>query len=83
MPTKAFLVASEFTGEEIALLLARNPEIQIFVYTQDYRYLAAIPEILQDQGLKMTEMVQIGVSRLNSKGTFDREDAPWLVAAEK
>ena len=83
VPTKAFLVASEYTGEEIAWLLARNPEIQIFVYTLDYKYLAAIPEILQDQGLKMTEMVQIGVSRLSAKGTFDREDAPWLITAAR
>lgn len=83
IPTKAFLVASEYTGEEIALLLSRNPEIQIFVYTLDYKYLAALPEILQSQGLKMTEMVQIGVSRLTPKGTFDREDAPWLITAEK
>lgn len=83
VPTKAFLVASEYTGEEIAWLLARNPSIQIFVYTLDYRYLAALPGIFEAQGLNMTEMVQIGVSRLNSKGTFDREDAPWLVAAEK
>ena len=81
VPTKAFLVASEFTGEEIALLIARNPEIQIFVYTLDYKYLAAIPEILRSQGLEITEMVQIGVSRLNSKGTFDRENAPWLITA--
>lgn len=83
VPTKAFLVASEYTGEEIAWLLARNPAIQIFVYTLDYKYLAALPEIFGAQGLKMTEMVQIGVSRLSAKRTFDREDAPWLIAAAR
>lgn len=83
VPTKAFLVASEYTGEEIAWLLARNPSIQIFVYTLDYRYLAALPGIFEAQGLNMTEMVQIGVSRLSAKGTFDREDAPWLITAAR
>ncbi len=83
VPSKAFLVASEQTAEEIALLLERNPDMQIFVYTLDYPHLSALPEILKKQGLRMEEMVQIGVSRLSSRGTFDREPAPWLLTAHR
>ncbi len=81
VPSKAFLVASEYTESEIAFLLSRNPAMQIFVYTLDYQYLADLPGIFARQGLKTEEMVQLGVSRLNSKGLFDREPAPWLVSA--
>lgn len=81
VPSKAFLVASEYTEMEIGFLLSRNPEMQIFVYTLDYQYLSKLPSIFANQGLKIEDMVQIGVSRLNSKGRFDREDAPWLVKA--
>lgn len=81
VPAKAFLVASEYTEMEIAFLLSRNPEMQIFVYTLDYQYLAKLPSIFAHQGLKIEEMVQIGVSRLGAKGNFDREPAPWLAKA--
>ena len=80
LPTTAFIVASSQTEEEIALLLRRNPEMRIFVYTLDFGRLAALPGIFAAHGLKIHEMVQIGVSRLGSKGTMDREPAPWLIS---
>ena len=83
VPSKAFLVASEYTEQEISFLLSRNPEMQIFVYTLEYSHLANLSGILARQGLKMEEMVQLGVSRLNSKGSFDREPAPWLITAAR
>ena len=83
VPSKAFIVASEHTDEEIGLLLDKNPQMQIFVYTLDYARLSELPGIFARHGLKMEEMVQLGVSRLSSKGTFDREPAPWLATAAK
>ena len=79
VPDMAFLVASDYLEEEIAWLLEQNPKMWIFVYTLDYRYLAAVPEIFERNGLTTQDMVQIGVSRLNAKGSFDREPAPWLI----
>lgn len=79
LPSLAFLVASQYTSEEIAFLLGRNPEMRIFVYTLDFHQLSALPGIFAAQGLKLQEAVQLGVSRLNSKGSFDREPAPWLL----
>lgn len=83
VPAKAFLVASEHTESEITFLLSRNPEMQIFVYTLDFNHLANLPGVFARQGLKVEEMVQLGVSRLNAKGSFDREPAPWLITAGK
>ena len=83
VPSLAFLVASEYTASEIAFLLGRNPEMRIFVYTLDFHQLSALPGIFSSQGLKIQELVQVGVSRLNSKGAFDREPAPWLISGQR
>lgn len=83
VPGTAFLVASEYLEREITWLVARNPEIRIFIYTLDFSLLAKIPGILQENGLSMEEMIQIGVSRLDSKGQMNREEAPWLITAGK
>jgi precorrin-6Y C5,15-methyltransferase (decarboxylating) len=83
VPSLAFLVASEYTESEIAFLLSRNPDMRIFVYTLDFQQLSSIPSIFAKHGLKIQDMIQVGVSRLTSKGTFDREPAPWLIAGTR
>lgn len=82
VPNTAFLVASEYLEEEIALLLQQKQDMRIFVYTLDFGQLAAIPGIFKAHGITTTECVQIGVSRLNSKGAMDREPAPWLISGQ-
>ena len=57
--------------------------MQIFVYTLDFQQLSALPSIFSAQGLKIQELVQVGVSRLNNKGSFDREPAPWLISGQR
>lgn len=57
--------------------------MQIFVYTLDFQQLSALPSIFSSQGLKIQELVQVGVSRLNNKGSFDREPAPWLISGQR
>ena len=80
VPTLAFLVASEHTEAEISALLARNPNMRIFVYTLEFSYLADLPAIFSRQGLKIQELIQVGVTRLGGKGTMEREPAPWLIS---
>lgn len=82
VPNTAFLVASQYLEEEISLLLQRKRDMRLFVYTLDFAQLAAIPGIFQAHGVTMTECVQIGVSRLGSKGAMDREPAPWLISGQ-
>ena len=83
VPTTAFLVASEYMEGEISWLLERNPEIKIYIYTLDARRFADIPNIFMKHGIKTTEMIQIAVNRMTTKGTMDREPAPWLIAGSK
>ena len=83
VPSTAFLVASEHTASEIAFLLGRNSQMRIFVYTLDFHQLSSLPGIFSSQGLKVQELIQVGVSRLNAKGSFDREPAPWLISGQR
>ena len=82
-PSTAFLVASKQMEEEIACLLEKNPDIRIFVYTLDARRFAEIPNIFRKYGLKTTEMIQLAVNRMTTKGIMDREPAPWLIAGHR
>ncbi len=81
-PSAAFLVASQYMEQEIAALVQRNPAIRLFVYTLDLRCLSAIPAIFARHGITLTEAVQVGVSRLDSKWELDREPAPWLLSGQ-
>ena len=49
----------------------------------DFHQLSALPGIFSSQGLKVQELIQVGVSRLNAKGSFDREPAPWLISGQR
>jgi len=82
VPHTAFLVASRYLEEELALLLERNPKMRIFVYTLDFAYLTKIPGIFEKHGLTLTECTRLSISRLSSKGTLDQEPAPWLFAGQ-
>ncbi len=82
VPGTAFLVASKFTEREIATLISRNPAMSIFVYTLDFRYLAAIPSMLERHGITVTEAIQVGITRLGVKGELDSEPSPWLICGQ-
>lgn len=81
-PGTAFLVASKYMEQEIAELLARNPRIRLFVYTLDFRHLSAVPKIFERHHVEITEVVQIGVNRMDSRGELASDPAPWLIAGQ-
>ena len=80
VPTLTFLVASASMEQEIACLRKLNPQMEFVIYTLDFRCAASLPELLEQNGLKETEVIQVSVSKLNSKNTFDTEPAPWIVS---
>ena len=82
VPGTAFLVASKYMEHEIETLIRRNPKIRLFVYTLGFRYLSAVPKIFERHGIALTEAIQVGVNRLNSRGEMESEPAPWLIAGQ-
>lgn len=79
VPSLCMLVASASMEQEIECLLRRNPHMEFVIYTLDFRCAAAIPDMFGRYGIKETEVIQIAVSKLTAKNTFETEPAPWLI----
>lgn len=82
VPSLVFLVASASTDQELACLTAINPNINVVIYTLDFRAAAEIPKTLQNLGLTDIETIQISVAKLGSHNTFKQEPAPWIITAK-
>ena len=78
VPSLVFLVASASTDQELAYLTSINPNINVVVYTLDFKVAASMPDTLQSLGLTDIDTIQISVSRLG-RNTFMHEVAPWII----
>ncbi len=83
VPDMAFIVASKRTNHEIQNLLAVNPEMDFVFYTLDFELLMDMPEIFKNNELERTEIINVGVSRVNSKNLVDPFPAPWIISAKR
>lgn len=81
IPTSVFMVASASTDQELTYLLNVNPNINVIIYTLDFKVAAGITDTLQNLGLTDIDTIQVAVSKLGSKNTFKQEPAPWIITA--
>lgn len=79
IPSLCMLVASASMEQEIECMLRINPHMEFVIYTLDFRCAANIPDMFQRYGIGETEVIQISVSKLSPKHTFETEPAPWLI----
>lgn len=82
VPSLVFLVASASMEQEIECLTKLNPKISIVVYTLDFGVAANISNIFEKYGIKDTEVIQVSVSKLNSKNSFEQQPAPWIITGK-
>ena len=80
VPTLTFLVASASMEQEIQCMLRLNPHMDFEVYTLDFRCAASLPALFEQYGIGETEVIQVSVSKLTSRNTFQTEPAPWIVS---
>ena len=80
VPTLTFLVASASMEQEIQCMLRLNPHMEFVVYTLDFRCAASLPALFERYGIGETEVIQVSVSKLTSRNTFQTEPAPWIVS---
>lgn len=82
-PRVAFLVATkEDIENDIVSLLKVNPKIKFIVYTLELNILADIKYIMQKHGVKVTEVMQITVSKTDKNSVFVAQPSPWLITGE-
>lgn len=82
VPSLAFIVASASMEQEIECLLKLNPQIEIVIYTLDFTVAATLPDTFEKYGIKDVEVIQIAVSKLNSKNSFEQQPAPWIISGK-
>ena len=81
-PDVTMLVASASMEQEIACLLNRNPNMELVIYTLDFSIASRLPDKLREMGFGDVEVIQITVSKLSSKNTFDTQPAPWIISCQ-
>jgi len=81
IPSSVFMVASASTDQELTYLLNVNPNINVIIYTLDFKVAAGITDTLQNLGLTDIDTIQVAISKLGSKNTFKQEPAPWIITA--
>ena len=76
------MVASASADQELKLLTQLNPEINVVVYTLDFKVAASMQNTLQELGLADVETIQVSVAKLGSNNTFKQQPAPWIISAK-
>lgn len=79
VPSLVFLVASASTDQELAYLTQLNPNINVVIYTLDFKVAAGIQSTLHSLGITDIDTIQVSVSKLGSNNTFKQEPAPWII----
>lgn len=83
VPRVAFIVATrENIEDDIMSLLKINPKIKFIFYTLELDILSDIKYILEKHGIKVTEVMQITVSKTDRNSVFVAQPAPWIITGE-
>lgn len=82
VPDVTMLVASASMEQEMECLLKLNPNMEFVVYTLDFVVAASMPELCRRLGIRDPEIMQVTVSKLTSKNTYNTQPAPWLITGK-
>lgn len=83
IPDVTMLVASASMEQEMKCLLKLNPNMEFVIYTLDLMVAASMPALCKQLGLLSDpEIIQIAVSKLTSKHTYDNQPAPWIITVK-
>ena len=79
VPETCMMVGSASMEQEIACLLKLNPKMEFVIYTLDFNLAGRMTQICRELSLKDVDITQIMISKMNNKGAFDIQPAPWLI----
>lgn len=82
VPDVTMLVASASMEQEMEFLLKLNPQMEFVIYTLDFVVAASMPSLCQKLGIRDPEVIQVTVSKLTSKHTYNTQPAPWLITCK-
>lgn len=79
IPDVTMLVASASMEQEMECLLKLNPNMEFVIYTLDFKVAAGMIDLCKKFGMKDPDIIQVCVSKLNSKNAFETQPAPWII----
>ncbi len=79
VPSLVFMVASASMEQELAYLSKLNPNLNVVIYTLDFKVAANIGDILEPLGITDINTIQVSVSTLSSDHSFKQKMAPWII----
>ncbi|MDO4513841.1 MAG: precorrin-6B methylase [Lachnospiraceae bacterium] len=82
VPDVTMLVASASMEQEVTCLLKQNPAMEFVIYTLDFQVAAAMPEFFARMGIGDIDLIQVTISRLGRKNTFESQPAPWIITGK-
>jgi precorrin-6Y C5,15-methyltransferase (decarboxylating) len=82
VPDVTMLVASASMEQEMKCLLKLNPQMEFVIYTLDFVVAGSMPKLCKELGIRDPEIVQVSVSKLTSKNTYNSQPAPWLITGK-
>ena len=83
IPDVTMLVASASMEQEMEYMLSINPDMEFVIYTLDFVTAAGMQALCHKLGLQDPEIIQISVSKLGRKNTFENQPAPWIITCRK
>ncbi|MCR4690149.1 MAG: precorrin-6B methylase [Lachnospiraceae bacterium] len=81
VPEACMMVASASFEQELAYMTKVNPDMEFVIYTLDFELAGSIRPILEKYGISDISIIQISVSKLNSRNVFEIQPAPWIITA--
>ena len=82
IPDTVFMVASASLEQELDYLTSMNPDINVVVYTLDIGVAGHISKIFEKYAIKDMEIIQVAISKMNSKNSFVQQPAPWIISGK-
>lgn len=82
IPDVTMLVASASMEKEIAYMLSINPNMEFVIYTLDFVVAGSMQKILDEFGIRDADIIQVSVSNVTSKHTYNTQPAPWIITCK-
>ena len=82
IPDVTMLVASASMEQEMKYLMTINPRMEFVIYTLDLCVAASMQKLCADLGMSDPEIIQVSVSKVNSRHTYESQPAPWIITCK-
>lgn len=82
VPDVTMLVASASMEQEMRYLMTINPRMEFVIYTLDLCVAASMQNLCKSLGMSDPEMIQVSVSKINSRHTYEQQPAPWIITCK-